>query len=258
MLKPLPTFTFILFLYGQSPNVSSDTFSTIGKFKVGYNYVSKGMDVSNSGKVVGFAWIGSGKMRPVSWSVTEPLTVLDDSIGNASAISISADDSEIILYSQSSGSYFSLSDEHGLQSYTPSAIPLPTQPNPDWQVTGATDDGQILIGWSFITSSGYAWSEEKGEVLLGNISPTDISNDGKIIVGSYSSRPVIWDEQNGVRDLTMVVESDLGINLSGWSLLTVTAISENGLHITGYAKNSSSPGNEGFLISRHPECKSDW
>jgi hypothetical protein len=90
-----------------------------------------------------------------------------------------------------------------------------------------------------------------------NALPADVANGGVLIVGIYNGKAVIWDEQNGVRDLKLFTEAHLGEDLSGWVLVTASALSENGMHIVGSMK-AADQHSEGYLLSIPPECSSEW
>jgi probable HAF family extracellular repeat protein len=72
-------------------------------------------------------------------------------------------------------------------------------------------DSGIMIGLGMLTSEAHV-----SEALA-------VSGDGSTIVGastkvgSLGTRAFIWDEQNGMRELSEVL-SDLGIDLTGWTL----------------------------------------
>jgi uncharacterized membrane protein len=106
-----------------------------------------------------------------------------------------------------------------------------------------SDDGKVVVGES--RGAVFRWTRNTGMVALG---PTllssgyrivSISGNGQFIVGnSYSPAEgvevggFIWDASNGLRDLKAVIESR-GVNLVGWFLSSVTAISADGNVIAG-------------------------
>src|SRR5690606_36480711 len=61
---------------------------------------------------------------------------------------------------------------------------------------------------------------------------TDVSGDGRIIVGRSETQAFIYDPVNGMRPLRDYLIG-LGLDLSGWWLDTATAISDDGLTIVG-------------------------
>ena len=56
----------------------------------------------------------------------------------------------------------------------------------------------------------------------------------------------IWDATNGMLNLETFLVSQTGLNLTGWTLVDATGISDDGLTIVGYGIN---PGGliEGFV-----------
>ena len=49
--------------------------------------------------------------------------------------------------------------------------------------------------------------------------------------------PFVWDKINGIRSLSEVLINDLNIDLTGWSLGSATAVSDNGLVLVGFGTN---------------------
>ena len=78
-----------------------------------------------------------------------------------------------------------------------------------------------------------------------------ISGDGQLIVGDSGSKAFVWDSMNGMRDLTSVLTDTLGLNLSGWSLSTASAISTDGSTIVGWGTDPS--GEQEAWIAVVPE-----
>lgn len=111
--------------------------------------------------------------------------------------------------------------------------PLAGYAESGWQAV-RWDDGVVtplghLPDWVF---GGHAFS---GNRALG------VTADGSVIVGCDSvlggTKAFLWDEADGMRDLKDVLESDHGFDLTGWTLLSATGISEDGLTIAGYGIN---------------------
>jgi uncharacterized membrane protein len=61
-----------------------------------------------------------------------------------------------------------------------------------------------------------------------------ISGNGQIIVGDDGANAFIWDSVNGMQSLASVLENTYGLDLSGWTLGTAYAISNDGSTIVGY------------------------
>jgi probable HAF family extracellular repeat protein len=118
--------------------------------------------------------------------------------------------------------------------------------------TDASTDGSVIIGNSSSTLvpfsfEAFRWTESGGMQGLGLLQPdhnlsttTAVSGDGSIVVGisgpfsGADRKPFIWDETHGMRELRVVLESEYGLDLTGWSLTEVLDISEDGNTFVGY------------------------
>jgi probable HAF family extracellular repeat protein len=121
--------------------------------------------------------------------------------------------------------------------------------------TDVSADGSVIVGNSSSTVVPYAfepfrWTESGGMQGLGLLQPdhdmataTGLSGDGLTVVGvsgpfsGISRKPFIWDETNGMRELRVVLETDYGLDLTGWALVEVLDISEDGNTIVGFGTN---------------------
>ena len=101
----------------------------------------------------------------------------------------------------------------------------------------------------------FRWTAETGMLGLGVLSGTahDVTADGTLIVGrmSGSTEPFIWDASNGARNLQDVLARDFGLDLTGWVLRRVSAISDDGTVIVGEGVNPS--GNSEAWMAIVPE-----
>ena len=69
-----------------------------------------------------------------------------------------------------------------------------------------------------------------------------ISMDGRVVAGNASIgmyekkewRPFVWDMENGLRNLQELATETYGMDLKGWDLRSVTAISEDGMTFGGW------------------------
>lgn len=133
-------------------------------------------------------------------------------------------------------------------------------------------DGSVVVG---ITSAGstaiepFRWTEETGTVNLGMpgdwYGPNDqcrlrgANADGSVLVGWASlwgdqqidDAAVIWDETHGLRFLQDVLETEYGLDLTGWDLELANDISDDGLTIVGQGRNPEGH-NEAWVV-RLPE-----
>ena len=98
-------------------------------------------------------------------------------------------------------------------------------------------DGLTVVGDAQGSAFRYNVTGPSVALSLGSLVGTDargISADGKVIVGSSTQGPWIWDATNGVRMLVDLLNS-LGANMTGWSSLTIAngGLSGDGLVIVG-------------------------
>ncbi|NJN33002.1 MAG: PEP-CTERM sorting domain-containing protein [Saprospiraceae bacterium] len=80
-----------------------------------------------------------------------------------------------------------------------------------------------------------------------------VSADGSTIVGwsnsaARSQEAFIWDEANGMRNLSSILTLDFGLDLTGWTLQEARSISNDGLTIVGTGINPQ--GNTEAWIAR--------
>lgn len=134
-------------------------------------------------------------------------------------------------------------------------------------------DGEVIVGWSMTHkqhspfTEAFRWTEEDGVVRLGDLpggelasQARDVSEDGSVIIGRSSSdlgqEPFVWDEYHGMQALTDVLANDYGLDLTGWTLDSAQAISDDGLVIVGRGINPD--GNiEGWVACLRDECFED-
>jgi probable HAF family extracellular repeat protein len=129
------------------------------------------------------------------------------------------------------------------------------------EANAVSGDGQVVIGRSAVASgsAAFLWTAETGMVEIGGLLPggfsivNAVSFDGSIIVGSsatndeFDRAAIIWDEQNGVRNLKDVLQSDYGLNLTGWTLIDAVDISDDGQVIAGNGINPLGQS-EGWVV----------
>jgi len=110
-------------------------------------------------------------------------------------------------------------------------------------------DGSIIVGWgrSEPGKEAFVWDSVNGMRGLGDLSggvfdsvAYGVSRDGSRIVGTgksdSGSEAFIWDEVNGMRSLKDIL-TDLGLDLTGWSLWDAYRISDDGKTIAGRGQN---------------------
>jgi probable HAF family extracellular repeat protein len=116
-----------------------------------------------------------------------------------------------------------------------------------------TGDGSIVVGYGTVSSGSRAaqWSSLAGWAALPDLFggtgyesiARAISADGSVVVGqSYRGDPnldgiaTLWSSQ-GIRAIQDILGDDLSLDLTGWSLISATGISDDGVTITGWGYN---------------------
>ncbi|RIK71970.1 MAG: PEP-CTERM sorting domain-containing protein [Planctomycetota bacterium] len=119
---------------------------------------------------------------------------------------------------------------------------------------GVSADGSVIVGYSDASANSddreaFRWTSAGGMVGLGDLpggrrfsSAEDVSADGAIVVGQGESaigpEAVLWDATHGLRRVTDRL-TELGLDLSGWTLSAAWAISADGTTIVGNGINPS-------------------
>jgi hypothetical protein len=105
---------------------------------------------------------------------------------------------------------------------------------------GVSRDGSVVVGQGIdsVGNVAFRWTAVEGMVSLGRLAPGDssnaqaVSNDGRIVVGSSGGKAFIWDSTQGMRDVNQLL-AGAGVDLTGWQLGSVSAISPDGPAIAG-------------------------
>jgi probable HAF family extracellular repeat protein len=129
------------------------------------------------------------------------------------------------------------------------------------QALGVSADGSVVVGGS--SSAGgdeaFLWTPVVGMIGLGDLpagvffsEAHGVSADGSVVVGRASSdrgdEAFIWDESHGMRSVQTLLETDFGVDLTGWHLEIAIDISADGRTIVGTGTNPS--GNtEGWVAT---------
>lgn len=122
------------------------------------------------------------------------------------------------------------------------------------QTFGVSADGNVQVGAANSTAApNYAsgepcrWQNDiplglgtvAGGTAVGNAIACNF--DGSIVVGNTTvggnPRAFIWDATHGMRELSIVLTNDYGLNISGWTLQDARAITPDGSVIVGYGLN---------------------
>ncbi len=116
-------------------------------------------------------------------------------------------------------------------------------------------DGTVTVG-SSQNSYGFAeafkWSQATGMVGLGSLwggftEALGVSADGSVIVGTSENFAFIYDQDNGMRPLEILLQN-YGLDVNGWEITYAESVSDDGLTIVGSARNPSG-NNEAYIAT---------
>lgn len=118
------------------------------------------------------------------------------------------------------------------------------------QAFGVSGDGSVVVGEIKDDSDteAFRWTSGDGFVAMGDLPGLDLrsrandtSADGSVIVGfgwtNLGFEAFYWDDTNGMQNLKTVLEVQLGLDLTGWSLREATSVSSDGTTIVGNGTN---------------------
>lgn len=163
------------------------------------------------------------------------------------------------------------------------------------EANAVSADGNTVVGNSTVvvdtalfpatTTRAYRWTEETGIQDLGGFSDhsnpdnfaysaVDTNEDGSIIVGNakgplsqtdangeeiFVSGEIgfIWDAQRGVQPIEKVLKLDYGIDLEGWFLSEIAAISADGSTIVGNGTNPAGESEAWRIVLGHSYVAGD-
>ncbi len=177
------------------------------------------------------------------------------------ALDVSANGSTIVGYSDgASGSEaFRWTNGGGM-------VGLGDLPNGSFSSTAnaTCPSGATVVGWGTSASGieAFRWTSGGGMVGLSDLPGGDfnsqaqgVSSGGSTVVGwgtsASGSEAFIWDGTNGMRNLRTVL-TNLGLDLTGWTLLSAQDISDDGNVIVGYGTNPSGI-REAWIVDLVPE-----
>lgn len=135
-----------------------------------------------------------------------------------------------------------------------------------------TPDGSIATGryGAGVTREPLRWTPADGARGLGNPAGTDtgvgndLSDDGGVVVGfgedaiTGETVAIAWFEQVGTLRLQPWIESNFGLDLTGWTLEAVTGVSADGLVMVGYGLNPQTEREAWRLSLPWIACPADW
>jgi probable HAF family extracellular repeat protein len=226
-------------------------------FLPGYTQASSANSISGDGStIVGWAYNGTNfiGLRSVG-GVNTALPDLPGAVNDSATGGVNGDGSIIAGRGVSPGfTYEACRWENG-----GAAIPMGDLPGGAAfsSVEQVSDDGMVFVGFANSGSqTGGLWGEAARWVRGGpaqslgdlpggahNGYAYGVSGDGAVIVGySHSAlgqEAFIWDESNGMRNLREVLESDHGIDMTGWTLTNAAEVSADGNRIVGVGLNPS-------------------
>jgi uncharacterized membrane protein len=202
---------------------------------------SNACGVSADGSVV----IGNSGVQAFRWTQSGGTMGLGYLPGKTSSSTYSVSDDASVVVGTSGGQAFRWTQSSGMQGLGF----LPGDSTDSW-AHNVSPDGSVIVGTSGSVHS-FRWTQSTGMVGLGNLPgmnvthPLAVSNYGSTIVGaSYNSSTYvcyafIWDSAHGMRNLKTVLQSDYGLNLTGWTLNAAYGISADGNYIVGQGTNPS-------------------
>ncbi len=210
--------------------------------------IADGHAISSDGRVVvGSAGLPSFKVQPARWVDGEikPLGDIPGSDSNGTALAVSADGSVIV--GRAAGNTRAFRWMNGAMGALPLIDPDEVQTSLALDVSA---DGRRIVGvqndFTFLSDAllwedgvprnlGYLPGANKGWA-------NSISADGGLVFGNsgvgFTFRAFVWDDRNGMRDLTDLL-LDAGVDMQGWSRLEfVRDVSADGRTILGYGYNA--------------------
>jgi probable HAF family extracellular repeat protein len=212
----------------------------------GLGILGGAVGVSADGQtVVGYSSSTSGN-EAFLWTASSGMQGLGETTGGSfiQALGVSADGQVVVGYGSGAWGYGPVrwTADGGMQSL---GMPL------GGSASAVSADGLTVVGSAWFGSGvqAFRWTPDDGAQNLGvplwtSVS-TDVSADGQTVVGygylgaASGYEPFIWDAGHGMRSFEEVLQSDYGLNLSGWTLQVATGISDDGLTVVGYGYNPS-------------------
>jgi uncharacterized membrane protein len=123
---------------------------------------------------------------------------------------------------------------------------------------GISEDGTTIVGQTRVDQSLeeiFIWREGTGYILPdsahGYSVATSTTHDGSIVTaGGPTIGPVLWDDQNGFRNFLDILTNDYGLDITGWSAISIAAVSADGTAFAGEGINPD--GNREGWFARLP------
>lgn len=147
----------------------------------------------------------------------------------------------------------------------PEIIQVPDDPLASIDISALVHDGNTFVGSaeSYARQGHMAFVQHNGKFTwLGDLPGGYVSSgalgasaDGLVVIGygldeTYDQsgyRAIIWDNRNGMRTVESYLDTEYGLDLSGWRLTEATGISTDGLTIVGNGINPDG-FREGWIV----------
>ncbi len=228
------------FIWQASTGIVAMDASTSGLSPVDAN------DVSDDGLVV----VGealSGNLQAFRWTAAEGVTSVGtlEAGGFSDAYGISGDGSVVV--GASSSPRYPGQTEAFVWTAAAGLAGIGGDPSGEFFSTAwdASFDGSILGGVGFVAggpaAQAFLWTQEAGGHSLGFSGQVfALSANGSVAVGYTTiggESAFVWDAVNGMRLVQDVVATELGLDLTGWTLKQATGISADGRTIVGHGIN---------------------
>ncbi len=209
---------------------------------------SMAFGVSADGSVVvgdggqqAFRWTSNGRIAGLGmlsgWNRSRAIAVSDDGSVVIGSNYTAAWDAEQTFRWTSTGGMQSIAHPSGYTYSFPNAL---------------SSDGSVIAGScsSATGNAAFRWSQTAGMTLIGNLPgrsvthPGAVSAHGSLIVGGSYVDPAygtafLWDAAHGMRELQSVLQTECGLNLTGWTLQSASGMTPDGRIIVGWGTNPS-------------------
>ena len=204
------------------------------------------LDLTHDGSIM----VGSGNNgaeTPVRWTMATGLTAVALPMGATAGhfIGVSSDGAflaaSLTVSNQRAHRWTAATQEWQALPFLPGG-----SVSTAWDISA---DGMVIVGDGSSTDGqqAFRWTAAGGTISLGDFDGGAVSSaaraasgDGSVIVGSGTTavgrEAFIWDEVNQMRSLKTVF-TDLGLDLTGWTLQEAFGISDDGNTITGWGLN---------------------
>ena len=223
----------------------------------GYSGGSANAVSADGSVVVGYGKTPTGS-EAIRWTVTSGVQGLGYLPGEeyiSSATGVSSDGTVVVGASKSE-----LSGPYNYEAFrwTSYADMVGIGELPTWYRSiawGVSADGKVTVGYCIYSGGtiAFRWTESGVVQLLGDLdggrresTAYAVSADGSTIVGSSVTsgstddmihEAFVWDEAHGIRNLKDVLETECGLDLTGWLLTEAKGVSADGLTIIGNGYN---------------------